>query len=142
MIITVGSSCSHSRRDEVAIIKQRVDAKQVQAWAKQILKEYPDSTELFPYFPGIAADSSMVILSNPPPLLRDMGILGRMGMSILVSPAGTSSNRCVSLLYVDSFGFGGDGHLIEAGDETYSTATNARCLEWIPGVYYHYVHSP
>ncbi|HWX21458.1 MAG TPA: hypothetical protein VN578_16270 [Candidatus Binatia bacterium] len=137
-----GFGCSHARRDEVAVIRQRVDAKKVQAWAKQILKEYPDRAELFAYFPGIHTDPTMVILSNPPAILRDMGILGRMGPSIHVSPAGMTSNRCVSLLYAESFGFGGDGHIIEAGDETYRQATNAQCVEWIPGVYYRYVHSP
>src|SRR5439155_14284628 len=104
---------SHSRRDELAIIKQRVDAKEVQAWAKQILRQYPDRTELFAYFPGMTTDPTMVILSNPPALLRSMGILGRMGPSIWVN------NRCVSLLYAESFGFGGDGHVILAGDENY-----------------------
>ena len=123
-----GFGCSPARRDEVAIIKQRVDAKNVQAWAKQILKEYPDRKEVF--------------LPNPPTILKDMGILGRMGPSIWVSPASATSNRCVSLLYAERFGFGGDGHIIVAGDENYRQATNAQCVEWIPGVYYQYTHSP
>ena len=132
----------HSRRDELAIIKQRVDAKELQAWAKQILRQYPDRTELFAYFPGMTADPTMVILSNPPVLLWNMGILGRMGPSISVSAAGASSNRYVSLLYAESFGFGGDGHIVEVGDESFKAATNNRCVEWIPGVYYCYTHSP
>src|SRR5437879_4484487 len=88
---TADLGCSHARRDEVAIIKRRVDANKVQEWAKRILKEYPDRKEVF--------------LPNPPTILKDMGILGRMGPSIRVSPASASSNRCVSLLYAESFGF-------------------------------------
>jgi hypothetical protein len=135
--------CSHSPRgDELSIIRKRVDATNVQAWAKQVLREYTNQTLLHPYFPGLSIDSTMVVLSNPPAMLRGMAILGRMGPSIQVSPAGPSSNRCVSLLYAESFGFGGDGHVIAAGDESYREGTNGQCVEWIPGVYYHYVHSP
>jgi hypothetical protein len=118
-----------------------VDATNVQAWAKQILREYTNLTELYPYFPGLSIDSKMVVLSNPPSFLGDLS-MRRMGPSISVSAAGPSSNRCVSLLYAESFGFGGDGHVIVAGDESYREATNEQRVEWIPGVYYHYVHSP
>jgi hypothetical protein len=144
-IIVIGSAllgCSRSRDREFAIISQRVDAHKVQRWAKEILREYPTNTELYPYFPGIASNSTMVLLYNPPSLLQDLAILRRMGPMISVSPSGPSSNRCVSLLYADSFGFGGPGHVIEAGDETFTQGTNAECVEWIPGVYFRYVHSP
>jgi hypothetical protein len=135
--------CSRSPRgDELSIIRKRVNATNVQTWAKQVLREYTNQTQLYPYFPGLSVDSTMVVLSNPPAMLREMGILGRMGPSIQVSPAGPSSNRCVSLLYAESFGFGGDGHIIAAGDESYWEGTNRQCVEWIPGVYYHYAHSP
>jgi hypothetical protein len=132
LVVPVGlqlfSGRPRARGDELAIIKKRVDPREVQAWAKQMLLQYTNSSEL--------------ILPNPPKVLRKMSILGRMGPSIAVSPAGPSSNRCVSLLYAESFGFGGDGHIIEVGDDSFKTATNNRCVEWIPGVYYCYVHSP
>jgi hypothetical protein len=135
--------CSRSPRgDELTIMKKRVNATNLQAWAKQVLRDYPNQTQLHPYFPGLSIDSTMVVLSNPPVMLREMGILGRIGPSIQVSPVRPSSNRCVSLLYAESFGFGGDGHIIAAGDENYREGTNGQCVEWIPGVYYHYVHSP
>jgi hypothetical protein len=132
---------SHSRVDELSIMRKRVDAKEVQAWAKQILRQHTNRTELFPYFPGITADPTMV-LSNAPTFLSDMRILGRMGPSIIVSSDRGGSNRCVSLLYAESFAFGGDGHMVVAGDESYRKTTNAQCVEWIAGVYYSYVHSP
>jgi len=144
-MIVIGAvllGCSGSRQQEFATISRRVDAHKVQTWAKEILKDYPTNTQLYPYFPGIASDSTMVLLYNPPSFLKDMAILRRMGPSISVSCSGPSSNHCVSLLYADSFGFGGPGHIIEAGDETFRQATNAECVEWIPGVYYRYVHSP
>jgi hypothetical protein len=144
-IILIGSAllgCTRSRDREFAIISQKVDAHKVQRWAKQILKDYPTNTVLYPYFPGIASNSTMVLLYYPPSVLQDMAILRRMGPMIAVSPSGPSSNRCVSLLYAASFGFGGPGHEVEAGDETFMQATNAECVEWIPGVYFRYVHSP
>jgi hypothetical protein len=142
MIAAAVLGCSRSREQEFATISRRVDARKVQAWAKEILKDYPTNTQLYPYFPGIASNSTMVLLYNPPLLLQDMAISRRMGPMISVASSGPSSNRCVSLLYAASFGFGGPGHVVEAGDETFRQATNAECIEWIPGVYYRYVHSP
>jgi len=138
-LVVVG--CSRSREGEFEAIKTRVDAHRMQSWAAGILRQYPDATSLFPYFPGIAADSTMVILSNPPPFLQELR-MRRMGPAVSVSPTGPSSNRCVSLLYADSFGFGGPGHRIDVGDGTFRETTNAHCIEWIPGVYYCHVHSP
>ena len=144
-VLTIGMvafGCSPSPRgDELAVIRKRVDATNVQAWAKQILREHTTRTELYPYFPGLTITKDMVVLSNPPPFVGALS-LGRMGPSVSVSPAGPSSNRCVSLLYAESFSFGGPGHIVEAGGEDFREATNRECVEWIPGVYYHYVHSP
>jgi hypothetical protein len=140
--LAVGFGCSRSRDREFAIISQRVDPHKVQQWAKNILRDYPTNTQLYPYFPGIASNSTMVLLYDPPALLQDMAILRRMGPMILVSSPGSSSNRCVSLLYADSFGFGGAGHVIDAGDESFSETTNTKCIRWIPGVYFRYLHSP
>ena len=142
MLAVIAFGCSRRRpADELATLQSRVPATNVQAWAKQILTRYTNRTELFPYFPGLSIDATMVVLSNPPSFLGGLS-MGRMGPSILVSPAGPSSNRCVSLLYAESFGFGGPGHFIEAGAEDFREATNAECLEWAPGVYYRYTHSP
>ena len=140
-IVMTAFGCSRSREHELETIKARVDAHRLQAWATNILNQYPDATSLYPYFPGIAADSTMVILSNPPAFLNELQ-MGRMGPMIHVSGAGPDSKRRVSLLYADSFGFGGPGHCVDVGGQTFRLATNSECVEWIPGVYYRYVHSP
>ena len=134
--------CTRSPESELKTLKHRVDAHKVQAWAKEILEKYPTNTVLYPYFEGIAISSRMIILSNPPAFLGDLAVRGWMGPSIVVSSSEPSSNRCVSLLYAESFGFGGPGYFIVAGGESFRQATNAGCLEWIPGVYYQYTHSP
>ena len=139
-MVAVGCS-PPPRGDELAVIRKQVDATNVQVWAKQILREHTNRTELYLYSPGLTITNDMVVLSNPPPFLGALS-LGRMGPSVSVSPAGASSNRCVSLLYAESFSFGGPGHIIEAGSDDFREATNSECVEWIPGVYYHYVHSP
>jgi len=136
-------SRQRSRAGEFQAMKGRFDSHTVQAWAKLILREHTNAATLCPYFDGITPDPKMLILSNPPAFLSGMAMFGRMGpMGVSVSALGPASNRCVTLLYVESYGFGGDGHLIEAGDESYRAATNADCIEWIPGVYYRRVHSP
>ncbi len=133
--------CSRSRKGEFETIKKRADAHKLQSWATRILKQYPDAKRL-EYYPGNATPSDTVILSNPPAFLEDLRIRRRIGPMISTSPAGQIGNRCVFVLYVESLGFGGDGHCIEVGDETFRQATNAQCAEWIPGVYFRYVHSP
>lgn len=134
--------CSRSREGEFALANQRADPHKMQAWAKDVLEAYPTNTFLFPDFPGIAADRTMIILSNPPAFLNELAILQRMGPMVAVSPAAPASNRFVSLLYADSFGFGGRGHEILIGGESFRQTTNASCIEWIPGVYFCTVKSP
>lgn len=132
--------CSPSREGEFAKIKSQADPLVVQSWATEILKQHPDSTFLHPYFPDRAVDSTSVILSNPPAFFKNFQ-MGRGGPIVYVSASGPSSNRFVWLAYSESFGFGGDGHAIEVGDPTFRQATNAGCVEWIPGVYFRYLHS-
>ena len=96
-------------------------------------------TGLYPCFSGITAKPTDV-LTNPPPFLDELG-LGRMGPIIRVSDAGPDSRRCVSLLYSDSFCFGGPGHWIVAGHEKLTVSTNSHCLKLISGVYFQPCHS-
>jgi hypothetical protein len=122
-IAVAAFGCSRSHEREFRAIKKRADAHRIQSWAAEMLKQYPDAAS--------------VALSNAPSFLRDLRI-GRLGPFVDVSAAGPNSNRCVSLLYITTQGWGGRGHFIEVGDQTFRQATNAECIEWIPGVYYHY----
>lgn len=136
----LGRLHSPGRGNEFAALQQRVNPQEIQAWAKALLREHTNAAELFPYFDGTTADPTNVI--QPPAFLKRLAMFGRTGpLGISVSGAGPASNRCVGLLYVQSPGFGGDGHIIEAGDESFRIVTNAQCVEWIPGVYYLYTHS-
>ena len=116
------------RQREFHAIKARVNADRVQAWAAEMLTQYP-------------AGASTIVLSNPPSFLKDLR-MGSYGPFISVSPEGPSSNRCVSLLYTYALGWGGPGHFIDAGDRSFTEPTNAKCIEWVSGVYYRSVFSP
>jgi hypothetical protein len=126
-IAVAAFGCSRSHEREFRAIKKRADPHRIQSWATEILKQYPDTAS--------------VTLSNTPSFLQDVGI-GRYGPFVNVSAAGPNSNRCVYLLFAYSPGWGGPGHFIDVGDQTFREATNEECIEWIPGVYYRYTFSP
>jgi hypothetical protein len=137
-----------SRSDEMETMKQQVDAHQLQAWAKELLKEYPDETDCMLDFHGRAKSEShvyviptnYVILTNYPTFLDNMPASVGVGPAIRVSGPGQETERCVHLLWI--YSRSQSGHAIDVGNERFTQTTNAQCVEWIPGVYYQYLYSP
>jgi len=108
---------------EFAVIKRSADPKQIQSWAMEVLRQFPDGS-----------NESRLIASNVPAFFQKIPAFGAVGPEVVVSSGGPEVQRCVKLIYF--YGGWGNGQTILAGTPAFTHATNSRCILWAPGVYY------